>query len=635
LCSRGAHPKSRLVTNWPPPLFGHDARARTPILVACVIVGLLIASSLRAAVTPETNYAVPSGIARDCSRDVTAEILSWIASVPNGSTLTFGAGGCYRIEGTLELRGRSGLTFDGNGAAFRSFNAPDDQRSIWRVIDSTSVVFRNMIIRGSYANGGVHTESMQHAHAIDLRGTSAEVSNVTASDMAGDCIYLGLGYLSSQTRSSGSIHDVSCSRVGRNGVSVTAGDDIRIERVTTDRIGFIAFDIEPNGVPGFGSRRVSVVNNTIGSYDLYAYAIAGSGPVSDQVFANNRVVGERLAVGIITPSGQQRSNVTIAGNVSDTAQWSPAMEIQRVNGLTVDGNTVPMTGGTMATVDSSCDVDVTNNSYPGGSREVLVTNTPSSCPAPTVAPTVGSFSPLAGSVGTSVTITGSGFTGANAVKFNGVAAAFSVASASRITATVPSGAGSGPISVATPAGTATSAAGFSVSAPIEAPTVGSFSPLSGPVGTSVTIAGSGFTGANGVKFNGVAAAFSVASASRITATVPSGAGSGPISIVTPAGTATSATDFSLLSPAPSPAPPSPPHIDAFTPTFAAVGATVVVTGAGFTGATEVEIDRVPALYTVDSDSQLTVIVPLAGTDGRITVRTPAGLDASTKILHLR
>ena len=47
--------------------------------------------------------SVPSG----CSTDATSEILSWIASVPNNSTLVFGAGACYRIEGTLELHGRT------------------------------------------------------------------------------------------------------------------------------------------------------------------------------------------------------------------------------------------------------------------------------------------------------------------------------------------------------------------------------------------------------------------------------------------------------------------------------------------------------------------------------------------------
>ena len=50
-------------------------------------------------------------------------------------------------------------------------------------------------------------------------------------------------------------------------------------------------------------------------------------------------------------------------------------------------------------------------------------------------------------------------------------------------------------------------------------------------------------GDDSVKFNGAAADFTVNSDTQITATVPAGATTGPISVTTPAGTATSATDF--------------------------------------------------------------------------------------------
>ena len=78
-----------------------------------------------------------------------------------------------------------------------------------------------------------------------------------------------------------------------------------------------------------------------------------------------------------------------------------------------------------------------------------------------------------------------------------------------------------------------------------APTITSFSPTSGPVGTTVTINGTNFTGATSVKFNGVTATFIVNSATKITATVPTGATTGRITVTTPGGTATSASDFTV------------------------------------------------------------------------------------------
>jgi hypothetical protein len=78
------------------------------------------------------------GIASNRSVDVTQLILTWIASLPNNSTLAFGSGGCYRIEGTLELSGRSGLGFEGNGSTFRAPTSPNDLRAIWRIPRSRS-----------------------------------------------------------------------------------------------------------------------------------------------------------------------------------------------------------------------------------------------------------------------------------------------------------------------------------------------------------------------------------------------------------------------------------------------------------------------------------------------------------------
>jgi kumamolisin len=161
-------------------------------------------------------------------------------------------------------------------------------------------------------------------------------------------------------------------------------------------------------------------------------------------------------------------------------------------------------------------------------------------------PTISSFSPTSGPVGTSVTITGTNFTGATAVKFNGTSASYTVGSATSITATVPTGATTGAISVTTSAGTATSASSFTVTTSGgSAPTISSFSPTSGAVGASVTITGTNFTGATAVKFNGTSATFTVASSSSITTCVPSGATTGAISVTTANGTATSASSFTV------------------------------------------------------------------------------------------
>jgi hypothetical protein len=171
-------------------------------------------------------------------------------------------------------------------------------------------------------------------------------------------------------------------------------------------------------------------------------------------------------------------------------------------------------------------------------------------PALAAAPTITSFSPTCGPVGTSVIITGTAFQDApsavSAVTFNGTAATtFTVNSDVQITATVPAGATSGPIAVTDSEGTATSTGSFTVTT-AAGPCIASFTPTSGAAGTSVTIAGFGFTGATAVTFGGTAATtFTVDSNTQITATVPAGAVTGPIGVTTAAGTGTSTANFTV------------------------------------------------------------------------------------------
>lgn len=70
--------------------------------------------------------------------------------------------------------------------------------------------------------------------------------------------------------------------------------------------------------------------------------------------------------------------------------------------------------------------------------------------------------PTFGKLGGKVVILGNNFTGATAVSFDGTAAAFTVVSDTEITATVPAGATTGRVSVATASGTLTSNAAFRV-----------------------------------------------------------------------------------------------------------------------------------------------------------------------------
>ena len=71
-------------------------------------------------------------------------------------------------------------------------------------------------------------------------------------------------------------------------------------------------------------------------------------------------------------------------------------------------------------------------------------------------------------------------------------------------------------------------------------------PASGKVGTQVIILGTKLKGTTGVAFNGTAATFQVVSGSLISSTVPNGATTGPVQVVTQSGALSSNVNFRVL-----------------------------------------------------------------------------------------
>ena len=98
--------------------------------------------------------------------------------------------------------------------------------------------------------------------------------------------------------------------------------------------------------------------------------------------------------------------------------------------------------------------------------------------------------------------------------------------------------------------TGTSAtATVSVLAPLPAPTISSFAPTSGFVGTSVVINGTNLSSVTGVQFNGIpASVWKIVSATQLSATIPLGATTGPIKVTTPTTSATSSASFTITTP---------------------------------------------------------------------------------------
>jgi hypothetical protein len=229
-------------------------------------------------------------------------------------------------------------------------------------------------------------------------------------------------------------------------------------------------------------------------------------------------------------------------------------------------------------------------------------------------PSLTSVAPANGPVGTSVTISGANFgasKGTSAVTFNGTAATPTAWSATAIVVPVPAGATTGNV-IVTVGGVASNALPFTVSI---APSLTSVAPVSGQVGTSVTINGANFgasKGASTIAFNGVSATPTAWSAASIVVPVPAGAVSGNI-VVTVGSLASNALPFTVV---------AAPTLTTINPSGATVGTSVTIAGANFgaaKGASTVTFNGTAATPSAWSATSIVVPVPAGAASGNVVV----------------
>ncbi|WP_133551954.1 IPT/TIG domain-containing protein [Pedobacter duraquae] len=216
-----------------------------------------------------------------------------------------------------------------------------------------------------------------------------------------------------------------------------------------------------------------------------------------------------------------------------------------------------------------------------------------------------------GKTGSTVTIDGNNFLNTTSVRIGGKAAtSFTIVNETRITAVVAPASIGTTIEVTTPAGTAIQY-GFTF---IPLPVITSFTPVTAGLNfRSVIITGENLANATEVYFGGVRCYQYTSYGFQIQAQVSSGA-SGDVVVVTPGGTAT-LPGFTFI---------PFPSISSFTPTTAAVGDEVTITGDNLSTTTAVYFgDVLASSFTTISNTTVKAVVPESGSDN-LSVSTIGG-----------
>ena len=268
---------------------------------------------------------------------------------------------------------------------------------------------------------------------------------------------------------------------------------------------------------GFDSNAVVFTSTSSSSSPAIMSLSPASGILGDQIVINGVNFGATQGSSVVTFTG------ATGGATAYAASWGNNSITAYVPYNATNGNLI-----------------VTVNGVPsnGVSFAVLI-------------PTITSLSPNAGAPGTTVTIAGTNFgliQGSNFVSFNGLIASVVAWSDSSITATVPSGASTGDVTVLRNGlYSSVNSNGLSFTVPQTSPSIASLSPVSGLSGTVVTISGANFGSTQGssvLTFNGVAATPTAWTPNSISVPVPSGATSGSV-VVTINGASSNGVNFTV------------------------------------------------------------------------------------------
>ncbi len=334
-------------------------------------------------------YQVPASIKDDCSSPVEDEIMAWLATVPDGSTVQFGAGRCYGQDGTITLTDRNGLVIDGRGSEFRALTPGGSHRDNWRFVRGGDLTVRNMAVRGSDPEGK-YDPAVEWQHGYSVEGVQGmTLSNVQARETWGDGVDLWRGSSSHACGDDASsarnvlITGARLERIGRQGVAVVDAEQVTLQDSTIGPVAWANVDLETDDACEI-ARHVTVARNSFGSNGWGVIVNGGFGAdpqVGDLSVTDNVQTAPTVDTGILTPDpcrapvrilspdAVYRDAYTFSGNSFLTP--NNAFVFRRVRNIDVSSNSVtftPTTGcDSLAGVrlTDSHTVGITGNTFTG------------------------------------------------------------------------------------------------------------------------------------------------------------------------------------------------------------------------------------------------------------------------------
>lgn len=364
-----------------------------PVIPLGVLVGLFAAFALMLALfaSPAQAGTVDVALPAD-GRDVTATVQRAIDSAPNGSTIHFPAGR-FRLDGTILVRNRSSLTFEGASGArtvfFATGRGPLNSRGLsWRrhfaVAGGRDITIRRLHIEGANTVSNQHTgygdflPAYEHEHGFSFAAVDGgRLEDSSVKGVFGDGAYIGndgydLGSSSTPARNI-RLTRVSLTWIGRQGVGVTHAEQVLLEGLRV-HARLCGIDLEPNQSYQY-TNQVEVRNSTIDAV-LIAFGATGPGAASGVLLHHNTVEynGNWPVVSHDMVEGRSSGWVVEDNLLRRTLSSSrhAGMEFYGIRNLAVRRNSLTFQPGSLMTAillrDVTGSVEISGNVFSGAAR---------------------------------------------------------------------------------------------------------------------------------------------------------------------------------------------------------------------------------------------------------------------------
>jgi hypothetical protein len=248
---------------------------------------------------------------------------------------------------------------------------------------------------------------------------------------------------------------------------------------------------------------------------------------------------------------------------------------------------------------------------------------PPAAPKPAVgmAPTaVSGFTPTSGRAGTAVTVNGTGFLASDQILVDGKPATAPTITDSSIAFTVPAGARKGVLALRRRGAKDIAIGIFAV---LPEARITALQPAKGPVGTEVSVLGTGFLPGDAVQLGDKPVTPTSTTADHIVFVVPPGAESDVVSV----GGVRSRQRFEVVLP--------PPSVGSFSPDTGPPGTKVTIQGTSFTRDERAFLGATPLEIGARSETSLEVTIPPhANRSAPLSVKGPRGASTSTQIFRV-